>query len=315
MKKYSRVSYEDRCQISAMLKRDFSIKFIANELGFHKSTIYREIQRNFGFSKQGFYEGYFPREAQKKTQKRGVSRRRNLIIVGEIQEYVIGKLRNHWSPEQIAGRYKKETGRSLSYQSIYRFISKNKDLLGCLKFSRKRGVGRYRQKKDRESRVTSIRLRPKSANNRSRYGHWERDGMYGANRKQLLVCLERKSRFVKIAKMESIKADEVNELTLNLLNEEKVLSLTNDNGSEFRKKLKSSIPVYHCDPLRPDQRGSVENVIGVLRRKVKRNTDLEKMSERDIGALETWINLVPRKMFDFKTAYEVYYKKKVALVL
>lgn len=45
MEKYKRVSYEIRCQISALLKIDISVPTIAKILGFNKSTIYREIKR------------------------------------------------------------------------------------------------------------------------------------------------------------------------------------------------------------------------------------------------------------------------------
>ena len=113
-------------------------------------------------------------------------------------------------------------------------------------------------------------------------GHWERDGMYGANKKQLLVCIERKTRLVRIEKMNSTRAQDVHNLTSKALKKDKVLSITNDNGTEFRRPHLSKYPIYYCDPMKPYQRGSVENVIGSLRRLVKRTTDLEKMTGKRV---------------------------------
>lgn len=313
MKKYSRVSYEDRCQISAMLKRNFSVPEISKELGFHKSSIYREIKRNTDFPPMGFYVGYYPMVAESLVKKRSLKRRKKLLIKDQLLHFVTNKLKEGWSPEKIAGRYKRETKKSLSHQTIYRFTYANPEYKKMLRFGHKRGIGRRKQKKVREDNLMSIRQRPKSANNRTRYGHWERDGMYGANRKQLLVCIERKSRFVRLGRMENGDAQFVSKLTEDLLKDEKVLTITNDNGSEFRRPQTCKFPIYYCDPMKPNQRGSVENVIGSLRRLVKRTTDLDALENDKIKEIENYINNTPRKLFDYQTPYEVYYKKKVAL--
>ena len=106
MKQYSRVSYEDRCQISAMLKRNFSISEIATELGFHKTTIYREIARNNDLRSSPYRSVYNPRLAQFKTDKRALHKGRKKIIQSDIQNVIIEKLKEGWSPEKVAGRFK-----------------------------------------------------------------------------------------------------------------------------------------------------------------------------------------------------------------
>lgn len=115
--------------------------------------------------------------------------------------------------------------------------------------------------------------------------------------------------------METTKAEETNLLTQKLLKTEKVLSITNDNGTEFRRPETSNYPIYYCDPFSPNQRGSVENVIGTLRNKIKRSTDIKAFTDVDLNAIENWINKRPRKMFNYRTPYEVYLKQKVALVM
>ena len=309
------MSYEDRCQISALLKRNFSILQIAKELGFHRSTIYREIKRHWGLSDFGLIPGYFPRAAQRKSKQSAKKRVKKKIITGELELLVINKLKKGWSPEIIAGRLKYEKNKSLSHQTIYDFINENKSLKKYLRFGSKRGNGRLSQRKRAQETLPSIHSRPIGANDRSVWGHWERDGMYGANRKQVLVCLERKSRLVRLKKMDYSNAKYVHELTAEMLKEEKVLSITNDNGSEFRKPHLSRYPLYYCDPLKPQQRGSVENVIGSLRRFIKRETDLEMLGNKGLEEIECCINLTPRKIFDYKTPYEVHHGKSVALVI
>ncbi|MCP3928709.1 MAG: IS30 family transposase [Bacteroidetes bacterium] len=315
MKKYSRVSYEDRCQISAMLKRNFLISEIATELGFDKSTIYREIKRNKDQSSSPYRDVYNPLVAQSKANKRSKNKGRPKIIQGNVENIIIEKMGQGWSPEKIAGRFKKEKFLQISHQTIYSFIYENNDYKKLLRFGRKRGIGRRRQASIRKEKLLHISQRPISANNRSRMGHWERDGMYGANKKQLLVCIERKTRLVRIEKMNSTRAQDVHNLTSKALKKDKVLSITNDNGTEFRRPHLSKYPIYYCDPMKPNQRGSVENVIGSLRRLVKRTTDLEKMTDKRVKEIESYINNTPLKMFDYQTPYEVYYKKKVALIV
>ncbi len=138
--------------------------------------------------------------------------------------------------------------------------------------------------------------------------------MYGVNRQQLLVCLERKSRFVRLAKMLNTNAAIISKLTEKILKKEKVVTMTNDNGTEFRRPETCKYPIYYCDAMKPQQRGSVENVIGSLRRLIKRTTDLNFMSDKKIKQIEKYINKAPRKMFGYRTPYEVYFNKKVALI-
>ena len=309
MKKYSRVSYSVRCQIYAYLQTNLSVSEIASKLGFHKTTIYREIRRN---SSQ---KCYHPVKAQKTADKKALLRGRKSAFKGHRKTFALKKLKQGWSPEMICKRYQLERGISFSHQTIYNYIYQNSDLKQFLRFGNKRGIGRRRQNNIRKENLNSIHDRPLSAKNRSRMGHWERDGMFGANRKQLLVCLERKSRFIKLAKMNTTVASEVSKLTEKTLRKEKVITITNDNGTEFRRPHTCKYPIYYCDALKPQQRGSVENVIGTLRRFIRRTTDLESLSDYKIQQIEDHMNLIPRKMFGYKTPYEVYYKKKVALVV
>ncbi|WP_423811889.1 transposase, partial [Pseudomonas aeruginosa] len=94
-----------------------------------------------------------------------------------------------------------------------------------------------------------------------------------------------------------------------------IYTITNDNGSEFRGEPIKEVRVYHCDPMKPQQRGTVENTIGMLRRHITRQTDLETMTDADIKDIEDRMNLRPRKILGYMTPYEMFYKTKVALAV
>lgn len=308
MKQYSRVTYAVRCQISALLETKTSIPVIASILGYHKTTIYRELKRNKGCRK------YIPERANRFAQKRFKLCKRIPFIRGSIKKRITQKLSRGWSPEIIQGRLNHELGISISHETIYRFLRTNPEHATKLKYYKRRGYGRYRQLMSRPDWMNSIKERPKIVDTRKRFGDWERDTMYTKNRGFLLVCLERKSRLIKIAKLNTHKSEEVSIKTQELISSTKrrVYTVTNDNGGEFRWKNPIGYDCYYCEPHKPQQRGSVENVIGLLRQYIKRDTDLETV---DLKKIEREINNRPRKVLNFKTPYEVFNNKKVALAM
>lgn len=162
--------------------------------------------------------------------------------------------------------------------------------------------------------MKSIRERPAIVDQRSRIGDWERDTMYVKDRKTLLVLTERKSRFTIVSKLQTHNAREVAQITRKLLQDtgKKTYSVTNDNGGEFRFKEKEPYNVYWCEPHKPQQRGTIENTIGTIRRYIKKDTGLEVIN---VDWLTKILNMKPRKVLDYQTPYEVFYKRKVALAL
>ena len=310
MVKYVRVSCDVRCQIEAFLQTEISVLEMAKLLGLHKTTIYREINRN----KKG--EFYTARAAQNAALRRFKNCRRKSSITPFIAQKIEEKLAMGWSPEQISGRLKKENVAAISFQTIYKFTDREETLRGFLRRYNKRGAGRYIQRENNDSSLRiSIDKRPVAANKRLRVGDWERDLFYAGNKRQLLVCTDRKSRLTKISKIERATGVIVQKETIKLLKStgRKFLTMTNDNGPEFKRNLPIGVPVYFCKPLKPNQRGTIENTIGLLRQYITRKTDVEIMEIKDIKEIENLINFRPRKCLDYKTPYEVYYKRKVAL--
>lgn len=313
MRKYTRVSYGVRCQIFALLQAKLSIQEIADQVGFHKTTIYREIKRNSVIKGQGVYRPkvYDPIDATYLAKMRFKRCRRKLKVRGQLERKVVSLLQNYWTPEQIAGRLKHEKVAVVSHQSIYTFIHRKKQYAKYLPYQ---GMRFYRHRRNRKGRFeyckTHISQRPQSAKDRSRIGHWERDLMY-ANSKAILVCTDRKSRFTLIKAINAATADIVTKQTHLLLqsSNRKVQSVTNDNGSEFKN---TDYPTYWCDPYKPWQRGTVENTIGVMRRFIKKKTEISGLN---LEGIQNWLNMRPRKVLDYRTPFEVFYNKKVALVI
>lgn len=311
MKHYRRVTYEDRCQISAYLQAKVSIQEISERLGFNKSTIYRELNRNTS------NRGYASASATYRAAVRYERCRRHLKIVPELEKQITKHLQDGWSPEQIAGRFSREKYNNVSHQTIYRFIRRTrKELKVYLRRNGKTGAGRLLQRKYRNQNRLTIHARPTIANQRRRLGDWERDGMYVANRQQLLVLTDRKSRFTKLKRMKSTKPVDVTKLTQKVLNSVGcVHTVTNDNGPEFRDSKSLPFPAYHCDPGRPEQRGTVENTIGLLRQYLSNKTDLDQLGKLDLLRIEKRMNLRPRKCLNFQTPYEVFNGTIVALAV
>lgn len=311
MNSYSRVSYGTRCQIFALLQTNLSVPKIATILGFDKSTIYRELKRN---SDRG--GKYCADKANQRSKRRYKVSRSNSSTLAH-QHLIVDLLKRGLSPEQICGRIRREQGSGPCHESIYRFVYKN-GYKAYLRRYNKRGAGRYIQRRRLRKLKFGhpIELRPEIVNTRRRIGDWERDTMHTKEGVQLLVCIDRKSRFIKIAKVSDRRGQAIAELSEKLISAtgKRAYTITNDNGGDFKGIKKSKIKTFYCTPLRPDQRGSVENVIGLIRQYITRKTDIRNWSKKDIRKIEGKLNNRPRKILGYKTPFEVYFNEKVALV-
>lgn len=316
MQNYRRVTLEDRIQIQSYLAVGLTASEIAKRLGFHKSSMSREIMRN----QQG--RSYQAQAAQERAKKEFLHCRRHYKIEGDSKAYIQGRLEQGWSPLSISQRQKREEkAYQISSVSIYRWVRRNPQFKILLRYGyKRRGFGRtFQRTHTRESSwKQSIRDRPAEAETRSQAGHWERDTFFGAKKRENVVVLcERKSRFVMLRKSKTLKARKISELTNEMLVASKIKtrSVTNDNGSEFFDVGSMKFPVYFCDVLKPQQRGTVENTIGLIRHFIKRGAALENISAQKIRALQQMLNLRPRRVLDYRTPYEVLYGQTVALAM
>lgn len=311
---YRRVTKEDRIIIKSKLEEGLTRKEIAGKLGFHKSTITREISRNTGD------RGYRPKQAHERAIARETAKHGPYKMTPVIMTKIIERLEVKWSPEQIYNRLLLEGEDIVSTETIYKFILEDRRQGGSL-WKNLRRSGRTRKKRfpseDRRGRLKdtrSIAKRSKKANKRKKVGHWERDLMIGKDHKTaVLAIVDRKSRFNKFRKLNGKYAKKVTKETIVALKRLPKKSMTNDCGKEFSDhknyEKRTKVKVYFCDPYSSYQRGTNENRIGLLRQYFPKKADLTKVTNKQLQLIEFEINNRPMKILDWRTPYEVMMEK------
>jgi IS30 family transposase len=309
---YTHLTQEERYQIYAYKKTGKSTPEIGLELGRNKSSIYRELKRNTGG------RGYRPKQANGMALVRLSNTKKTIKMVDEVVTKIEEKIRLDWSPEQVSGRLLKEEGISISHETIYQHILKDKKdggflytHLRCQKKRRKRYGSKSRDKRGQIKDRVSIESRPKVVDKKSRIGDWEGDLVIGKNHKGALVTLaDRKSKKVKIAKIDSKNAGIVDKAVFNLLKDEKVITITFDNGKEFShhksmaKKLDARI--FFAHPYSSWERGLNENTNGIIRQYFRKGSSFENLTDKDAKVVEKILNNRPRKTLGFNTPNEIY---------
>jgi IS30 family transposase len=307
----------DREEISRGVVAGHSIRSIAASLGRAPSTVSREIARNGG------REGYRASEADQAAWDRAHRPKTCKLVQNRaLAHTVASKLKQLWSPQQIAGwlqhTYPGDENHQVSHETIYRSLfiqtrgALKKELLQHLR--RTRGMRRSRhhtQKTEDHGRITgtvSIRERPASVEDRAVPGHWEGDLLCGSRNSQIATLVERQTRYVMLAKVDGQDTETVINALIkqaHKLPRELYKSLTWDRGSEMadhqRFTLATDIKVYFCDPQSPWQRGSNENTNALLRQYFPKGTDLSGYSQAKLNAVARQLNERPRKTLDYET--------------
>src|SRR3989339_2175735 len=319
MKNLKKINALERDKIGVWLAEKMSLRAIARNLGRSVSTISDEVRRN---SVGGVYQ---PNLAQFLSVERNkASRKLNPLKSPFIYAYVVRKLRDGWSPEQIAGRLKKNRkGKTvLCHETIYRYIysepGKEKDLSQYLvrsHFRRKRWHSRNLYHRGIANR-TSIRLRPEEIETRNTFGHWETDIVEGAKHiGGIQTMLERKTRFFKGQLIPAIDSEYgvwAQKKLLSKYPKGATKSVTMDNGRENynHDELRAiGIKTYFCDPYCSWQKGSNENHNGILRRYIPKKTDFTKITQPELNMIPQEINNRPRKCLGYETSFEAFQKE------
>ena len=318
---YHQLTLEERCTIARLREAGQSLGQIAAALDRPTSTISRELKRNTGTK-----VGYQPAYAQELTRARRWSGSR-LDRDETLRDDVLGRLRDGYSPEEVAGRLALETGKQvISYESIYRFIHaqirRTNDGAWRHYLPRAKARRGWRAKKGGSparfiQHRQSIDQRPKTAGTRQTIGHWEADYMQFATTGQsVLVLHERASRIILITRTPNRQADTTARTLAGLLAplaKRRRSTLTLDNGTEFALHYlltqQLGIKTYFCDTHSPWQKGGIENAIGRLRRYLPRRTDLDQLTPGQLSQIASAYNQTPRKCLDFRTPAEAFSKR------
>jgi transposase, IS30 family len=317
---YSHLSLYEREQIFVYKRQGKSRREIAKLLKRSPSTISRELNRNSHI--HPLMTGYLGASAhlQAKTRKAQAGRRDRLKDE-RIRAYVKQQIEIGWTPEIIAHCVSKVfPGLSISHEAIYQYIY-HAWPEGIYYLPRKHVKRLFRGYKNNKNRCpipnrTDISKRPVKVNNRKVFGHWESDTIESDQSKVIInVIKERRSRLVKITRLENKKADLTTQSIINRLQtlpSKARQSITYDNGSEnyFHEKVNKALnsKSYFCQPYHSWEKGAVEQINGLIRRFIPKKTNLAIFSQGDLDYIEKLLNDRPRKCLGYKTPAEVFLK-------
>ena len=322
--KTSRLSIEEREHISYYLAQGKTLREIALLLNRSHTTISREIKRN---RREGEYS---PSQAQHIYQQRlkKCGRKNKIDKNNDLFEEIFCKLFKKWSPEQIShylrAKYNGNLQMQVSHETIYQYIyskprgTLKKHLISYLRHKRRLRKNRKlsHEKRGQIPDLVSIHQRPKEIEDRKVPGHWEGDLIMGKDHKTALgVLVERTSRLVFMVPLKGKKAIDIREAFSHQfmeVNPKLKESLTYDRGKEMVQHKQftedTGVPVYFADPHSPWQRGSCENMNGLIRDFFPKGTDFSKVSYEEIKHVQDMLNERIRKTLDWKSPKEVFYK-------
>lgn len=311
------LTFAEREEISRGAATGETATAIARRLGRAASTVTRELHKNggrAGYRAAAADERAWSRARRPKPCRLAANRRLRMAVAKKLQA--------DWSPEQISGwlmsEYPDDDAMRISHETIYRslFIQARgvlkRELTSHLRSQRKFRRGRHAttrgQGRASIQGAISIRERPAEAEDRAVPGHWEGDLLAGSKNTHIATLVERRSRYVMLARVRGKDTTEVvNAVTKKVrkLPAELRSTLTWDRGAEMaqhaRFTVATDVHVFFCDPRSPWQRGSSENTNGLLRQYFPRKTDLSIYSQRKLDAVARRLNTRPRKTLGFQT--------------
>lgn len=306
-------------------QRGTTLRNIASLLGRSPSTLSREIRRN-KISKH-VYCAQRAAATYRQRRKHSVKSSKiasNLILRGEIESYLMDK---KWSPEQISAflkkRYSNQSAMQVSHETIYAHIYAypKGGLKKLLVQSLRRGKSKRGPRGTKDSCYSSLKIapeqvisnRPEEIDTREIAGHWEGDLIVGAmNKSSVGTLVERKTGYLILSKMQSKSAQHVREgFEANMKNLPAFLrlSMTYDRGAEMAQHPLMSkhldMRIYFADRSAPWQRGSSENINGLLRQFLPKGEDLSVCTQDELDYIAWLLNTRPRKRFDFRTPQQM----------
>ncbi len=317
-KAYRHLTYEQRCQIYALLKRGTSQIDIATILGVEQSTISREISRNSGG------RGYWYKQADKKaTYRRYKASSGNSKLTPEKLEYIVYLLvKKQWSPEQISGWMKRNyEDESISHELIYQYIWQDKRKGGALyKHLRQRGKKHAKRGNKTAGRGlipnrVGIEQRPAIVNDKQRVGDLEIDTIIGAKRAgSILSIVDRKTKLTILSLLPNNTAEAVRQALVSALKPLKgtLHTITSDNGKEFAQHQKVAHELntdfFFARPYHAWERGLNENTNGLVRQYFPKKSSFATIASWEVKHVEYLLNTRPRKTLNYRTPLEVFFE-------
>lgn len=307
----------ERQKLQYWLQTKISLRAIARTMRRTHSALSKEINKNGDGDRTKYRADIAQRMFEKRRHKQ---RNGKLDKYPELKRIVVDGLEEGWSPDVIAGKLKTSGEKqTISHESIYHYIyNKGGRFEGLYQYLR-RGKPKRQKRSSRKSgklRIPerkSIHERPAYIDDRKRYGDWESDSVLFSKQKTILsVQSERKSKLIRMHKAINKTAEETKEAlikTAESVPKEIFLTITFDNGTEGVRhteiKKEYGVETYFCDPFASWQKGGVENANKLIRHYLPRNTDMTKLTDRDIYNIQEKLNNRPRKCLNYLSPNEV----------
>jgi IS30 family transposase len=315
----SRLSLDDRVEIRLALEAGCTYREIAERVGWHFSTVCREVNNNGG------RKAYRPMQAHRRAREQARRPKPTKLSCNEaLRDEVAEGLRKLWSPQQIANRLRDDFGDDdamrVSHETIYKSLyvqgrgELRRELARCLRTGRAKRVPHGRaESRGRIPDMVMISERPAEIEDRAVPGHWEGDLIIGKDHKSAVGTLvERSTRFVMLLHLAGDHTAETVRTAMQhkiqTLPEALRRSITWDQGTEMAQHaqftIDTGVPIYFCDPRSPWQRGSNENTNGLLRQYMPKGTDLAAHGPDDLDRIADSLNGRPRETLNWKTPAE-----------
>jgi IS30 family transposase len=316
---YSHITKEERFKIQSWLELSMPQTEISQRLGKDESSVSREISRNKDATEK--YTAGLADKTSRKRRKDGKRQSRKLIKDRKLRRAVIAQLKKKKSPEQIAGKRKRQGKDYVVHETVYRYIY---DYAPEWKQYLRQQKGKYRrrhgtkdhEKTREEAKKRRIDERPAIVELRTEIGHWEGDTIKGKEKTTgIATHVERVSGYAIADKLDHVTAENLKQKTAQSfarISKDKKKTETLDNGMEFSEyellQRETGMKIYFAYPYHSWERGTNENFNGLLRQYFPKGSNFATVTQKDVDRAVRELNHRPRKRLNYLTPYEVFIK-------
>lgn len=330
-KHYNHLSLEERNKISILQCEGKSIRNIGKILGRSASTIKRELDRDEADKYRGKYIASTTHERVKQAWREKHRRPNKFLQQKNVSYFIECELKLGYTPEIICHELKQRFEETVSHETLYKYIYLKgwklaQYLLRSFNGRKTRKIERPKRQgtgKNIPNRI-DISQRPIEADNRTEFGHFEADSIESCKKRGeqlpcLTVVVERVSRYTTIRKTASKTSQATTTSIVTALKplSNNIISITYDNGCEFsqHEKINKELNTtsYFARPYCSNDKGTVENINGLIRRFFPKGTNFDNISEEAIAYVEDWINNRPMKILNYMTPKQIFQLNSVAL--
>jgi IS30 family transposase len=314
---HTHISPEDRACIARMLRAGHAIREIARTINKDPGSVSRHVRANGG------RDHYDVREVRRRKRMQRIAAMASIrVIRGALLRFITQELKQHKSPEQIAGVLTKRK-RPIAASTIYRYITTRAPHLKQFlrsskgKYRRKHGTNIRAQWREK-AKKRRIDERPGIVNRRGRLGDFEGDTLMGRDKRVRIVSfVDRRSGYLIAFLLPKMNAKLLTSLALQRLRhipKKKRHTLTLDNGIEFadweRLEKHSGLTVYFAYPYHAWERGTNENTNGLLRQYFPKTMDFNLITPQELAHVVRRLNHRERKRLGFVSPRQVFWKRR-----